>query len=119
MKYLFIYYIKILDGLFCLYCIFFPTSTHQVQRTQNLITVPCKNWRKTLDNLDKHATLSYHLASMIKIQSFLHTMKILSSRMDNNISSNEENTIKESREYLTAISRALHYLGHQGLALKR
>ena len=114
MKYLFIYYIKTLDGLFCLYCIFFPTSTHQVQRTQNLITVPYKNWRKTLENLDKHAALSYHLALP-----FLHTMEILSSRIDNNISSNEENTIKESREYLTAISRALHYLGHQGLALKR
>ena len=45
-------------------------------------------------------------------------MEIPSSKIDNNISSNEANRIKETREYLTAILRALHYLGHQGLALR-
>ena len=38
--------------------------------------------------------------------------------MDNNISSNEANRIKESRELLAAILRALHYFGRQGLALR-
>ena len=33
------------------------------------------------------------------------------------MSSNETNRIKENREYLTAILRAFHYLGRQGLAL--
>ena len=45
-------------------------------------------------------------------------MKIPCSRIDNNISSNEANRIKENREYLAAIFRALHYLGLQGLALR-
>ena len=108
MKYPFVYYIKTLDGLFCLCCIFFPTSAHQGQRAQNLITVLYKTWRKALEDLDKHATLSCHLTSMTKIQSFLQTMEIPSSRIDNNISSNAVNSIKENREYLTAILRALH-----------
>ena len=55
---------------------------------------------------------------MTKMQSFLETMKIPSTKIDNNISSNEANRIKENREYLTAILRALHYLGRQGLALR-
>ena len=55
---------------------------------------------------------------MTKMQSFLQTMKIPSSRIDTNISSNETNKIKENREYLTAILRAMHYLGRQGLALR-
>ena len=118
MKYPFVYYIKTLDGLFCLCCIFFPTSAHQGQRAQNLITVLYKTWRKALEDLDKHATLSCHLTSMTKIQSFLQTMEIPSSRIDNNISSNEVNSIKENREYLTAILRALHQLDHQGFALR-
>ena len=54
---------------------------------------------------------------MTKIQPFLQTTEIPSSRIDDNISFNEANRIK-NREYLTPISRALHYLARQGLALK-
>ena len=110
-KYPSVSYSKTLDGLFCLCCIFFPKSAHQVQRAQNLITLPYKNWRKALEELDKHATLSHQLTSMTKMQSFLKTMEIPYSMIDNNISSNEANRIKENHEYLTAILRVLHYLG--------
>ena len=107
-RYPFVSYCKILGGLFCLCCIFSPTSAHQGQRAQNLIALPYKTWRLALEDLDKPAKLSYHLTSMTKMQSFLQTMEIPSSRIDNNISSNEANRIKENREYLTAILRALH-----------
>ena len=111
------FFSKTLNGLFRLCCIFFPSSAHQGQRAQNLITVPHKNWWKTLEDLDKHARLSYHFTFMTKIQPFLQTTEIPSSRIDDNISFNEANRIK-NREYLTPISRALHYLGRQGLTLK-
>ena len=55
---------------------------------------------------------------MTKMQSFLQTMEIPSSRIDNNISSNEANRMKAKREYLTVILWALYYLGRQGLALR-
>ena len=73
-KYAFVSYSKTLDGLFCLCCIFFVTSAHQEQRAQNLVTLPYKNWRKALEELDKHAAVSYHLTSMKKMESFLQTM---------------------------------------------
>ena len=53
---------------------------------------------------------------MTKMQLFLQTMEIPSSRIDN-ISSNEANRMKAKREYLTVILWAL-YLGRQGLALR-
>ena len=39
-KYPLVSYSKTLDELFCLCCIFFPTSAHQRQAAQNLFTVP-------------------------------------------------------------------------------
>ena len=117
-KYPFVSYSKTRHGLFCLCCFFLPASAHQGQRAQNLIILPYKNWRKALEDLDKHATLSDHFTSMTKLQWFLETMEIPSSRIDNNISSNKANRIKENREYLAAILSALHYLGRQGLALR-
>ena len=76
--------------MFCLCCIFFPTSAHQGQRAQDLITVPYKNWRKALKDLGNHTTLFYHLTSQ--------NIEIPSSRIDNIISSNEVNRIKENHE---------------------
>ena len=93
-------YFKTLDGLFGLCCIFFPTSAHQGQRAQNLTTFLCKNWQKALGNLDKHAPLPYHLTFMTRMQSFLQIIEIPSSRIDNKISFNEANMIKENCEYL-------------------
>ena len=55
---------------------------------------------------------------MKKMQSFSQTMEIPSSKIDNNLLSNEANRIKVNREYLTAILRALPYLGRQRLALR-
>ena len=84
--------------MLCLCCIFFPTSAHQGQRAQNLVTVPYKIWRKALKDPGNQATLSYHLTSITKMQLFLQTMEIPSSRIDNNISSNEANRMKENYE---------------------
>ena len=41
-KYPFVCYSKTLDGLFCLCCIFFPTSAHQEQRAQISLLSPIK-----------------------------------------------------------------------------
>ena len=81
--------------LFCLCCILFLTSAHKGQRAQILIIVSCKNWWKSLEDLDNHATLSYYLTSMTKMQLFFQTMEIRSSRIDSNIISNEVNRIKK------------------------
>ena len=71
--------------MLCLCCIFFPTSAHQGQRGQNLVTVHHKIWRKVLKDPGNQTTLSYHLTSITKMQLFLQTMEIPSSRIDNNI----------------------------------
>ena len=60
-----------------------------------------------MEDQDKHAIFSYHLTSIKKCSHFCKPWKFVLEGL-------LTNRIKENREYLTAILRALHYFSRQG-----
>jgi hypothetical protein len=77
----FLSYSKSLDGLYCLSCILFP-STSQAQRAELLIATPYQNWKKARADIANHSTLKYHLLSECKRQAFLDTCRGTQMRVD-------------------------------------
>ena len=69
------------DGLYCLSCILFP-STSQAQRAELIIATPYQNWKKAHADVANYSTLKYHLLSESKRQAFLDTYRGMQMRVD-------------------------------------
>ena len=110
-------YSKSLDGLYCLSCILFP-STSQTQRAELLIATPYQNWKKAGADIANHSTLKYHLLSECKRQAFLDTYRGTQMRVDQYLTLESYKQIAKNRKFLKSIISCLKFCGRQGIALR-
>ena len=73
----FLAYSSSTQGLFCLACVLFPTSSaHQgASRAQYLVTKPYQNWKDGKADLMAHTHLHYHQGAEAKLKAFVSTME--------------------------------------------
>ena len=107
----FIVYSKSEAGLFCLPCVLFPMPAHQGSRAKILITHLYNDWKHGSEELEGHSILQYHKDSMARFESFITTMKNIETRIENRVSKNSEDTIKQNRKFLSSVIRAIEYCG--------
>ena len=55
---------------------------------------------------------------MAQFESFITTMKNIETRMENRVSKNSEDTIKQNRKFLSSVIRAIEYCGWQVIGLR-
>ena len=114
----FLIYSMKLDGVFCLACIFFPSSTHQGTRSKLLIEQPFRNWKDAKCDLKNHGATQYHLDSMAKLEAFVSSSDNPGNQIVNKISKQNVEQYQKNRDYLISIVKCLVYCGRQGIALR-
>ena len=77
LKFSFLAYSRSTQGLFCLACVLFPTSSaHEgASQAQYLVTKPYQNWKDGKADLMAHAHLHYHQGAEAKLKAFVSTME--------------------------------------------
>ena len=112
----YICYSKAKDGLYCMWCVLFPDSSHR--RPKKLISEPFQNWKDALEDLKNHASCEYHCNSMAKMWAFLGTYENYASRIDLAIAETSSRTFQQNREVLRSVLKSLVFCGRQGIALR-
>ncbi|KAK3919252.1 LOW QUALITY PROTEIN: 52 kDa repressor of the inhibitor of the protein kinase, partial [Frankliniella fusca] len=113
-------------GLFCKYCPWFSQKIAGGQKTvplKALVTEPLRNFKYLLGNeknsvLAIHEQLQYHKSAVQNGKSFLFTYHNPDLDVVNRVNQQRLDQIKENRERLVPIVRAILFLGRQGLALR-
>ena len=84
---------------------------HQGSRAKILITHLYYDWKHGSEELKGHSILQYHKDSMARFESFITTMKNIETRIENRVSKNSGDTIKQNRKFLSSVIRAIEYCG--------
>ena len=111
-------YSKSEAGLFCLACVLFPMPAQQGSRAKILICHPYNVWKHGSKDLKGHSILQYHKDSMAHFESLVTTMKSIKSRVEHRANTNSEDTIKQSRKFISSFNRGMEYCGRQVIGLR-
>ena len=107
-------YSKSTDGVFCFCCTFFSLPAHHGKRANNLVSVPCHNWKNARADFSKHVNLEYHRDSKSKMDAFIQMMAtLLVFRTEYH-----RKWRNEYRAFLTSIIKCIELCGRQGIGLR-
>ena len=84
----------------------------------NLISHPWNDYKHGSEDLNVHSILQYHKDSMARFENFITAMKNIKSRIENGVNKNLEDTIKQTRKFLSLVCHALVYIDGQVLSLR-
>lgn len=99
-KWLFLYFSKTKDGVFCLACGLFPGSSHWIAK--QLVTEPFHYWKDFHEDMENHSFNEYHMSSMVWLNEFIDAMKNTSNGIDI-ISDKNQERFNGNREILKSI----------------
>lgn len=120
LKYKWLAYSEIMNGVFCKYCVLFSVRGGGIghQTLGQLVKKPLTNWKKALESFSHHNSLEYHKTSLLKsnMRAEIDNQNILS--VDLQISEQQLGFINESKTFLIPIIETLILCGRQGLALR-
>ncbi|XP_035660282.1 52 kDa repressor of the inhibitor of the protein kinase-like [Branchiostoma floridae] len=105
------------DGLYCLPCVLFPTSSTREQPTL-LVKRPFRNWKDAKNDLQVHGLLENHRNSEARMKAFKDTMQNPGRRIDLSMTSESINRTKKNRAFLLSVIKCLEVCGRQGFALR-
>lgn len=120
LKYKWLAYSAILNGVFCKYCVLFSVGGGGIghQKLGLLVKKPFTNWKKALESFSYHNSLEYHKTSLLKsnMRAEMDNQNILP--VDLQISEQQLDFINKSKKCLIPIIETLILCGRQGLALR-
>ncbi|KAG5881267.1 hypothetical protein JTB14_003738 [Gonioctena quinquepunctata] len=109
------------DGAYCKFCFVFAQKEvghTSAQITGHLVTDPYRNWKKALENFQKHQTTQYHCTASIKADNFLSVMAGKSQSINSQVDAVRARQVKENQEKLVPIIKTVILCGRQGLPLR-
>ncbi|KAG5897767.1 hypothetical protein JTB14_019986 [Gonioctena quinquepunctata] len=98
-NYKWLIYSKSENGAYCKFCFVFDQKEvghTSAQITGHLVTDPYRNWKKALENFQKHQTTQYHRTASIKADNFLSVMAGKSQSIDNQVDAVKARQVKEN-----------------------
>ncbi|XP_078679498.1 52 kDa repressor of the inhibitor of the protein kinase-like [Branchiostoma floridae x Branchiostoma belcheri] len=106
------------DGLYCLCCTLFPTTSSHGQPSL-LVKRPYTNWKDAKADMQDHdAKCQYHKNSLAKMTAFVETMQNPDRRIDLSMSSQSAERVEKNRAFLVSVLKCLELCGRQGFALR-
>ncbi|XP_025424947.1 zinc finger MYM-type protein 1-like [Sipha flava] len=120
LKYKWLTYSAIMNGVFCKYCVLFSVGGGGIghQTLGLLVKNPFTNWKKALESFSYHNSLEYYKTSLLKsnMRAEIDNQNILP--VDLQISEQQLDFINESKKCLIPIIETLILCGRQGLAFR-
>ena len=119
-RYSWLAYSKVLDGAFCIPCVFFGRRVGlNSAKLQNLMTKPLNNWNSATQKLDSHELRSeIHKTSLLTMQSFLSIMNnevMPINKMQDKIIQKQ---ISKNRELLSSVIKTILLCGRHNIPLR-
>lgn len=105
------------DGLYCLCCVLFPSPSKHGQ-PRLLVSKPYNNWKDAKTDLKGHAACNYHRDADARMDGFLKTMAMPSTRIDLSMNSQTAQRVKKNRAFLKSVIKCIELCGRQGIALR-
>ena len=113
-KYPWLRYSPRLDGVFCGPCSLLIIDSKRSDKSC-LVNRSFSNWVKISDTMSKHSKLSYHQDSVTMADTLKSTVGSPSSRVDVRV---VQQQMKDNKDILHQIVKAILFLGKQSLALR-
>lgn len=85
---------------------------------QSLVTKPFRRWARYTSVIAEHAEKMYHRDAMIAVQTFKESVENPSNTVTCLFDKEREERIKENREIVKSIARAVLFCGRQCIALR-
>ena len=104
-----------LDAAFCVAC---ALLVNDRSNKQSLVTKPFKKWARYTSVIVEHAEKTYHRDAMIAAQAFKESVENPSNTVACLFDKEREKRIKENRQIVKSIARAVLFCGRQCIALR-
>ncbi|KAK3737215.1 hypothetical protein QZH41_011272, partial [Actinostola sp. cb2023] len=108
-------YSQHLDAAFCIVCALFANDR---SNKHSLVTKPFKKWARYTTVIVEHAEKAYHRDAMSAAQAFKESIENPTSTVSCLFDKERDQHIRENREILKAIAKAVLYCGRQCIALR-
>lgn len=96
-------YSKEVDAAFCKHCVLYAPETAGAQLLKNLVKIPFRNWKKSLDTFNQHQNSDYHKKSVIDSESALLIAEKKQDDVSLQIDHQRKEELKKLRKYLKPI----------------
>lgn len=104
-----------LDAAFCVVC---ALCVNERSYKHSLVTKPFKKWARYTTVIVEHAEKSYHRDAMLAAQAFRESIETPTSTLSCLFDKEKDKHIREIREILKAIAKAVLHCGRQCIALR-
>jgi hypothetical protein len=117
MRWRWLKYSKSVDGGFCLACMLFAKSRHQLGQ---LVVSPMKFFTPATTVLSDHETKSYHQQAIKDMDKFIHTIENpdCQEACDVQLLTHHDRQVGDNRQKLCSIVKTILWLGRQNVALR-
>lgn len=113
-------YSKMLDGVFCKYCVLFNQNEggRGKQKLGKLILEHFSNWKKAIEEFNKHENTNYHKMSVLNADNLLSVYNKNKDSIDVQINKSLKMEIQQNRKKIQPIIKTIILCGRQGIALR-
>lgn len=113
-------YSKMLDGVFCKYCVLFNQNEggRGKQKLGKLVLEHFSNWKKAIEEFNKHENTNYHKMSVLNADNLLSVYDKNKDSIDVQINNSLKMEIQQNRKKIQPIIKTIILCGRQGIALR-
>ncbi|KAL4148749.1 hypothetical protein QTP88_002913 [Uroleucon formosanum] len=113
-------YSKLHDGAFCKFCVLFKRNEggRGNQKLGKLVLEKFFNWKKEIEEFNKHEATKYHRNSILDADNLLSIYNKSKEFIDIQLNNKLKIEIQENRKKIIPIIETIIFCGRQGLALR-
>lgn len=108
------------DGAFCKFCVLFKRNEggRGNQKLGKLVLEKFSNWKKAIEEFNKHEATKYHKNSILDADNLLSIYNKSKESIDVQLNNKLKIEIQENSKKLIPIIETIIFCGRQGLALR-